>query len=236
MDARYKGYRYPKGIIGYAVRLYYRYKLSLRDISELLLERGIAVTYEAIRHWIQVFGPLYAQALRKTRGPASAKKWHMDEVRVKIKGEVFWLWRLVNEQGEDIEILLQKRRNAKSAIRFLKKALKTAGNLPKYMITDKLKSYVKAHRILLKSRVKHLAHKGLNNRAENSHQPTREKEKQMRGFKKVASTQRFLATMGVFLNHFKVGRYKHPAPLYREKMQKALSSFNALVFSQDLCA
>ncbi|MBW8309949.1 MAG: IS6 family transposase [Candidatus Paracaedibacteraceae bacterium] len=228
MAERYKGYRLPKAIIGYVVRLYFRYKLSLRDISELLLERGVQVTYEAIRLWVKVLGPLYAQAIRRQKGTSFRDKWHIDEMRVKVKGEVFWLWRLVDSQGEEIKILLQRRRDAKSAIRFLKKALKRTGSAPRVIITDQLRSYKKAHRLLLK-RSQHRCHKRLNNRAENSHQPTREKEKQMRGFKSSSSTQRFLSSMGVFLNLLKVKRYVYPAQEYRDKLPESLICFNQIV-------
>ena len=230
MRDHYKGYRMPKSIIGFAVRYYHRFKLSLRDISELLLDRGIKVTYETIRNWNKTWGPLFAKSLRKRRGSTFTDKWHIDEVRLKIKGDVFWLWRLVDSQGEEIEILLQKRRNAKGAIRFLKKALHQVGCLPRVMITDKLKSYNKAHRVLMKS-AEHRSHKRLNNRAENSHQPTREKERQMRGFKSPASAQRFLSSMGAFLNLLKVGRYKHSAKEYHERLKKALSVYEEIVNS-----
>ena len=230
MSETYKGYRIPKSIIGYAVRCYYRYKLSYRDVSESLFARGIEITYETIRQWCKNWGPVFAKNIRKKRGNTFKDKWHIDEMRVKIKGEIFWLWRLVDEDGDEIEILLQKRRDAKSAIRLLKKALKTCGKIPRVMVTDRLRSYKKAHRVLLKSS-EHRSHKRLNNRAENSHQPTREKEKQMRGFKDPGNTQRFLASMGAFLNLLKIGRYKHKAQDYRNKLKNALDSFNEIVNS-----
>lgn len=151
-------------------------------------------------------------------------------MRVKIKGEIFWLWRLVDSDGEEIEVLLQRRRDAKSAIRFLKKALKRTGAAPRVMFTDKLRSYKKAHRVLLR-KSEHHSHKRLNNRAENSHQPTREKEKQMRGFKTLASTQRFLSSRGSLLNLLKVKRYVYPAKEYRKKLQEALTVFQDIVIS-----
>ncbi|MDC0344926.1 IS6 family transposase [Alphaproteobacteria bacterium] len=235
MRSHYKCHRVPKDIIGFAVKYYFRYKLSLRDVSDLLLDRGIQVSYESIRKWIHKWGPLYAHYIRKKRGFSFQDKWHIDEMRVKIKGEVFWLWRLVDSYGEEIEILLQKRRNAKAAIRFLKKALRRLGKPPRVMVTDKLRSYGKAHRTIMKSS-EHRAHKGLNNRAENSHQPTREKERQMRGFKVVGSTQRLLASMGAFMNLLKVGRYKNSAQEYRLKLKKANSIFQEVLHSQDICA
>ncbi|RYE13378.1 MAG: IS6 family transposase [Sphingobacteriaceae bacterium] len=230
MSERYKGYRTYKSIIGYTVRHYYRYKLSLRDLSELLMERGIDVTYETIRKWCKTWGPIYAQAIRKKRGSNFKDKWHIDEMRVKIKGEVYWLWRLIDGDGEEIEVLLQRRRNAKAAVRFLKKALKIIGAVPRIMITDKLRSYKKAHRVLLKSS-EHRSHKRLNNLIENAHQPTREKERQMRGFKLPGSAQRFIATMGTMLNLLKVGRYKHTASIYKEKFKNAINIFNNIVDS-----
>jgi len=230
MRDHYKGYRMPKSVIGFAVRYYHRYKLSLRDVSELLVDRGIEVTYETIRNWNKTWGPLFARSIRKKRGSSFKDKWHIDELRLKIKGEIFWLWRLVDSEGEEIEILLQKRRNAKAAIRFLKKALHRVGALPRVMVTDKLRSYKKAHRTLLKSS-DHRSHKRLNNRAENSHQPTREKERQMREFKTPASAQRFLSCMGQILNLLKVGRYKHSAQEYRKRLQEGLSIFDEIVNS-----
>ncbi|MBL0941721.1 MAG: IS6 family transposase [Alphaproteobacteria bacterium] len=230
MTDYYKGYRTPKSIIGYSVRLYYQYKLSLRDVSELLLECGIEATYETIRNWSKTWGPIYAQSIRKKRRSIFADKWHIDEMRVKIKGEIFWLWRLIDGEGEEIEVLLQKRRNAQSAIRFLKKALKRIGALPRVMVTDKLISYKKAHRVLLKS-CEHQSHKRLNNRIENAHQPSWEKEKQMRGFKTPASAQKFISSLGAMLNLLKVGRYKNTSKVYREKLKKALTIFNDTVIS-----
>jgi len=230
MTDRYKGYRMPKSIIGYAIRRYYRFKLSLRDVSEMLLERGIEVTYETIRLWCKTWGPVLAKSIRRKRGSPVKDKWHIDEMRVKIKGEIYWLWRLIDSEGEEIEILLQKRRNAKAAIRFLKLALKRVGYSPRVMITDKLRSYKKAHRILFKS-VEHRSHKRLNNRIENGHQPTREKERQMRGFKSQGSAQRFLSSMGVFLNLLKVGRYKYSVQDYKQKLKMAFETFDDVVSS-----
>ena len=149
-------------------------------------------------------------------------------MRVKIEGAIFWLWRLVDADGEEIDVLLQKKRNAKSAIRFLKRALKTTGKVPRVMITDKLRSYGKAHRVLMQS-TDHRSHKRLNNRVENAHQPTREKERQMRGFKTPSSTQRFISALGAFLNLLKVGRYKNSADDYRKKHKNALDIFNTIV-------
>ena len=196
----------------------------------MLLERGIEVSYETIRKWCKTWGPVFARSIRQKRGSSFNDRWHIDEMRVVIRGEVFWLWRLIDSGGEEIEVLLQKRRNAKSAIRFLKKALKRIGCVPRVMVTDKLRSYRKAHRILCKS-AEHRSHKRLNNIIENSHQPTREKERQMRRFKDPGNTQRFLSTMGTFLNLLKVGRYKHQAKEYRQKLRTAFQTFDEIVFT-----
>ena len=114
MTNYYKGYRFPKEVIGWAARSYYRYKLSLRDISELLPARGAEVSHETIRSWCYYFGPIYAKAIRQKRGSSFKDKWHVDEMRVVINKEVFWLWRLIDSDGEKIEILLQKERNCQS--------------------------------------------------------------------------------------------------------------------------
>lgn len=219
----YKGYRYPKQIIAFAVRYYHRYKLSYRDVSDILLDRGIEVSHETIRSWCKVWGPIYARGIRQKRGSTFSDKWHVDEMCMKINKEQYWLWRLIDSNGEEIEILLQKRRNAKAAIRFLKKALKKISP-PRVLITDKLRSYNKAHRILLKSS-EHRSHKRLNNCIENSHQATREKERQVRKFKDPSNTQRFLSSMGAMLNLLKIGRYKNTAQTYRDKLKNAVSIF-----------
>lgn len=151
-------------------------------------------------------------------------------MRIKIKGEIFWLWCLIDSDGEKIEILPQKRRNVKAVLRFLKRAFKMVGILPRVIITDKLRSYRKAHRILCKS-VEHCSHKRFNNRIGNSHQPTREKERQMRGFKKPGNIQRFLSSMGVILNLLKVSRYKYSSQDYRQKLKIASQAFYEIVSS-----
>lgn len=224
MSERYKGYRYPKVIIGFAVRYYHCYKLSYRDVSDILLDRGITVSHETLRSWCKVWGPIYAKEIRKKRGYTFSDKWHIDEMCIKINGETYWLWRLIDSHAEEIEILLQKHRNARAAIRFLKKVLKKT-KAPRIVITDKLRSYKKAHRILFKSSEPR-SHKRLNNLIENSHQATREKERQVRKFKDPGNTQRFLSTMGTMLNLLKIGRYKNTAQEYREKLKAAISTFD----------
>ena len=159
----------------------------------------------------------------------------MDEVRVVIKGEGYGVWRAVDRDGDEIDILLQKRRNAKAAMRFFKKLLLKLGKVPRVLVTDKLRSYKKAKRILLPN-TEHKSPKRLNNRIENRHQPTRGKERQGRKFKRPGSSQRFLSSMATILNLFKVGRYQHQAPLYRQKVQQAFATGNNLITSHHPCA
>jgi putative transposase len=230
VSGSYKEYKYPKVIIGHAVKYYYRYKLSLRDISELMLDRGVEVTYETLRQWNKTWGPVFAKGIRCKRRSPFTDKWHIDEGLIKINDIGYWLWRLVDSEGEDIAILVQKQRNAKAAVKFLKKALHTAGFPPQVMITDKLKSYKAAKKTILKS-TEHRSHKRLNNRCEDSHPPTREKEKQMRKFKSPASTQRFLSSMGQINNLPKVGRYKHSAQQYKSKLKNALTILDQIAHS-----
>jgi putative transposase len=153
------------------VWLYHRFNLSLRDIEELILERGIAVTYETVHQWTRRFGPQYAAALRRRR-PQPGGKWHLDEVYVKINGVQRYLWRAVDQHGNVLDILLQNRRGTGPARHFFRKLMKKTRQVPRVIVTDKLASCGAAHREVMPS-VEHRSHKGLNNRAENSHQPTR---------------------------------------------------------------
>ncbi len=214
----YKGHRYPKEIISYTVWLYHRFMLSLRDVSEILAQRGMVVTYESIREWGNKFGSLYATEIKKRR-PRRGDKWHMDEMCLVMNGVKFWLWRAVDQDGYELDILLQSRRNKKAAKRFFRKLLKGLYYAPRVMITDKLGSYGAAKREIIPC-VEHRQHKGLNNRAENSHQPTRQQEKQMRRFKSPKQAQQFLSRHGPIHNLFSVavGRYKETAENYRNNL------------------
>ena len=186
----YHGYRFPPEIISHAVWLYHRFSLSLRDAEDLLAQRGITVSYETIRAWCRTFGPEYARALRRRRGPMG-DTWHLDELFVTIQGQRQYLWRAVDEDGDTIDILLQSRRNRRAAERFFRKLLKGQGREPRRLITDKLRSYSAAHRTIMSS-VIHSTKQYENNRAEVSHQPTRQRERQMRRFKSSAQAQRSL--------------------------------------------
>ena len=146
----YRGYRFPSEIISHAVWLYYRFGLSFRDVEDLLAERGITVTYEAIRLWCRTFGLNYARRLRRRRG-RQGDTWYLDELFVKIQGQQQYLWRAVDEDGDVLDILVQSRRNRRAATRFFRKLLKRQGREPRRLITDKLRSYSAAHRTVMPS-------------------------------------------------------------------------------------
>jgi putative transposase len=193
----YKGFRLPPEIISHAVWLYFRFSLSFRDVEELLAQRGIVVTYETVRQWCFKFGQTYANELR-CRCPCCGDTWHLDEVYLKINGKTHYQWRAVDQDGNVLEILVQSRWNKQEAKRFFRKLLKRLQYVPSVMIMDKLKSYSAAKRDILPG-MKHWQHKGLNNRAENSHQPTRLREKKMRRFTSAKQAQRFLSALAPLL-------------------------------------
>jgi putative transposase len=206
----YKRQRYPAEIIAHCVWLYFRFPLSYREVEELMLQRGVIVSYETVRRWCRKFGQTYANALRRRR-PAAGDKRHPDEVFIKIHGERHYLWRAVDQHGNVLDILVQSKRNAKAAKRFLAKLMKKQCRVPRVLVTDKLRSYDVAHRELMRS-VEHRSHKGLNNRAENSHQPTRQRERAMKGFRSPGAAQRFLSAFSGIPPHFRPGRHLMTAP------------------------
>ena len=186
----YKRHRFPAEIISHSVWLDFRFCLSYRDVEELMAARGIILTYEAVRYWCRKFGQAYANRLR--RRPRPGDKWHLDEVFLTIQGERHYLWRAVDQDGHALDILVQRQRDKQAAKRFFRKLLKGLTYVPRVIITDKLKSYGAALREILPS-VEHRQHRSLNNRAENSHQPTRQRERQVQRFKPAGHAQRFLA-------------------------------------------
>jgi putative transposase len=200
-DPRYARHRFPAEVISHAVWLYFRFPLSLRMVEEMLAARGIEVSHETVRQWAMKFGESFAKQIRR-RLPAPGDKWHLDEVAISIAGRKHWLWRAVDQHGVVLDILVQSRRNAKAAKRLLRKLLKKQGMAPRVMITDKLASYAAAKRTVMPS-VEHRQHKGLNNRAENSHQPTRRRERIMKRFKSAGQAQRFLSVHDQVANLFR---------------------------------
>ncbi|MFJ5198058.1 IS6 family transposase [Streptomyces sp. NPDC088394] len=174
------------------VWLYFRFPLGFREVEELMLERGVIVSYETIRRWCLKFGQQYANSLRRRCRPRPGDKWHLDEVFVKINGERKYLWRAVDQDGMVLDILVKNQRDKTAARRFFRRPVKTARTMPRVVVTDRLRSYGAAHREVMPS-VEHRSHKGLNNRAENSHQPTRQRERAMKGFRSAGGAQRFLS-------------------------------------------
>ena len=221
----YRGYRFPAEIISHAVWLYHRFCLSFRDVEDLLAERGVTVSYEAIRLWCLKFGPEYARGLKRRQGRLG-DTWHLDEVFVTIQGERQYLWRAVDQDGDVIDILVQPRRDRKAAKRFFRKLLKGQCRVPGRLVTDKLRSYAAAHREVMPS-VVHTTNQYANNRAEVSHEPTRQREPQMRRFKSPGQAQRFLTVHGLVQNLFRVGRHLLRAPHHRELRGRAFLVWHA---------
>ncbi|HEX2172515.1 MAG TPA: IS6 family transposase, partial [Dehalococcoidia bacterium] len=189
-----------------------------RDVEELLAERGVTLTYETARQWCLKFGQTYANELRRRR-PRPGDKWHLDEVCLKINGQTCYLWRAVDQHGTVLDILVQSRRDKAAAKKFFRKLLKSLRYVPRVIITAKLASYGAAQREILPS-VKHRQHKRPNNRAENSHQPTRQRERARRRFKSAGQTQRFLSAFGPILGHFRPRRHRFSAAGYRAERQR----------------
>src|ERR671911_1685023 len=211
--SRYTGHRFPPEVIGHAVWLYFRFPLGLRMVEELLAARGITVSHETVRQWARKFGQAFANRVRR-RLPCPGDKWHLDEVVITIAGNKHWSWRAVDQDGLVLDVLVQSRRDQRAAKRLLRKLLKRKGRPPRVMITDKLASYPAAKREVMPG-IEHRRHKGLNNRAENSHQPTRRRERQMKKFKSAGQAQRFLSAHDQINNLFPLCRDHAPASEYR---------------------
>ena len=183
----------------------------------MLAMRGVSLSYETVREWCLKFGQTYANGLRH-RSPRPGDRWHLDEVFLKINGRLHYLWRAVDQDGDVLDILVQSHRNKKAAKKFFRKLLKGLRYVPQTIITDKLRSYSAAKAEVLPG-IEHLQQKYLNNRAENSHQPTRLRERVMRRFKSAGHAQRFLSAFGIITSHFRVGRHLYRASGYREVMK-----------------
>ena len=195
-------------------------------MEELLAERGIVLTYETIRQWCRKFGQTYANELRRRRS-RPGDKWHIDKVFITMNGAQHYLWWAVDQDGTVLDILVQPRRDKRAAVRFLRKLLKRLTYAPRVLITNKLASYGAAKRKVLPS-VEHRQHKRLNNRAENSHQPTRERERRMRRFKSPGHAQRFLAAYGPIVGHFRPRRHRLTAASYRQTRAERFATWCAV--------
>ncbi len=219
--SRYAGHRFPPEVISHVVWLYFRFPLSLRMVEEMLAARGILVSHETVRQWAIEFGQGFANRIRR-RLPGAGDKWHLDEVVITIAGTRHWLWRAVDQHGRVLDVLVQGRRDKRAAKRLLRQLLKKQGRPPRVLITDKLASYPAAKRELLPG-VEHRRHKGLNNRAENSHQSTRRRERQMKRFKSAGQARRFLSAHDRINNPFSLRRDHVPATDYRAARRRAFA-------------
>jgi len=221
-DPLYRRHRFPAEIIAHAVWLYFRFPLSLRMVEDMLAARGIIVSHQTIRLWAEKFGRTFANQIRQRSCGRLGDKWHLDEAAISIRGEKHWLWRAVDQDGFVLEVLVQSRRNAKAAKRLMRKLLKGQGRAPRVMVTDQRRSYDAARREIMPG-VEHRSHKGLNNRAENSHQPVRQRERIMKRFKSRRQLQRFVSIQDPIANLFHIPRHDISAGHHRELRAVAMN-------------
>jgi len=201
----YHGHRFPPVVIQHVVWLYLRFTLSLPDVEDMLAERGLDLSYETVRRWVCKFGPLFARKLRKRR-PRPTARWHLDEVVITIAGKRHWLWRAVDDEGEVLDIQVQTQRDTRAAVRLMRKLIRKHSFAPDMITSDGLGSYGSAKR-QLGLLARHERRQRRNNRAENSHQPTRRREGKMQRFKSPGSAQRFLSAHAAVHNTFNVQRH-----------------------------
>ncbi|MBZ6078038.1 IS6 family transposase [Microvirga puerhi] len=221
---RHARHRFPAGVISCAIWLYFRFPLSLRMVEEMLAARGIEVSHETVRRWALKFGPAYARHLKR-KPPSRRDIWHLDEVAVAIVGKKHWLWRAVHQDGYVLDEIVQSRRDTTAAKRLLKRLLRKQGCPPKRMITDKLGSYAAARRQIMPD-VEHRSHKGLNNRAENSHLPFRRRERARQGFRSARGLQRFVNVFSAVRNLFVPPRSRRSAAATHLHCLNAMAEWN----------
>lgn len=218
-------------IIRLAVMLYVRFPLSLRNVEDLLHERGIEVSHETVRYWWNRFGPMFASEIRKRRSQQLRQvtqwQWHLDEVFVKINGETHYLWRAVDHEGEVLESYVTKTRDKSATLRFLKKAMKRYG-IPRTVVTDRLRSYGAAMREIGNVERQEVG-RHLNNRAENSHLPFRRRERAMSRFRRMSNLQKFASTHASFYNHFNLDRHLNRRPIFKSNRDAALQEWRQLL-------
>ncbi len=225
-NSLYRGHRFPAEVIGHAVWLYFRFPLSLRMVEDLLAARGIIVSHETIRRWAEKFGRDFANKIRR-RAPQFGDKWHLDEVVIAINGQKHWLWRAVDQDGFVLDALVQSRRDRRAAERLLRKLIRKQARVPRVLVTDKLGSYGAACKEM-KLKCEHRQHKRLNNSAENSHQPTRRRERIMKRFKSPRHLQRFVSIHDPIANMFHFPRHSLPAAEYRTLRAEAMNTWQEI--------
>ena len=227
----YHRHRFPGAVISCAVRRYFLFQLSLREIEELLFERSVIVSYETVRLCCDKFGIAFSHRVKAARRKPGTT-WHLDEVFVTLRGERFLLWRAVDQHGAELDILLQKRRDKAAAKRFFKRVLAACPEVPRKIVTDLLRSYPAAKAEIPElENVKHVFVKAsdrVNNRAENSHQPTRECERCMRGFRDPECTQAFLSNFGPIRQYFALKRHLLRASLHRKQLGERVAAWHCL--------
>lgn len=226
-DPLYRRHRFPAEVIAHAVWLYLRFPLSLRMVEDLLGARGIIVSHQTVRLWAEKFGRCFANEIRRRSAGKLGDKWYLDEVAISIGGKKHWLWRAVDQDGFVLDVLVQSRRNTKAAKRLMRKLLRRQGHAPRVMITDKLRSYGAAKRDIMPG-VDHRSHNGLNNRAENSHQPIRRRERITKGFKSARHLQRFVSIHDPVANLFHSPRQNIPSDHHRELRTAAVQMWNEI--------
>ncbi|MFH9043536.1 IS6 family transposase [Streptomyces sp. NPDC017966] len=226
-----QGARYQVEVISHRVWLYFRFPLSFREVEELMLQRGVIVSYETVRRWCARFGQAYANGLRSRR-PRPGDTWHLDEVFIKVNGELKYPWRAVGVGGSIPDTLEQNRRDKAAARRFFRHLMKKTRAVSRVVVTDKLRSYRAAHREVMPS-VEHRQSKYLNNRAENSHQPTRRRERVMKGFRWVGGVQRFLSAFSGISPRFRSHRHLMPAHHYRAGMTVRFAIWDQITGAAD---
>ena len=225
----FRGFRTSPEIIRLAVMLYVRFPLSLRDVEDLLHERGIDVSHETVRFWWHRFGPMFAAEIRKRRieGMKSSHwRWHLDEMFVKINGETHYLWRAVDHEGEVLESFVTKTRDRKAALKFLKKTMRKHGR-PEVVVTDRLRSYGAALREI-GAGARQQTIRWANNRAENSHQPFRRRERAMGRFRRIRSLQMFASVHASVTNHFNTDRSLTSRAIFKKNRDAALAEWRQL--------
>ena len=230
MNNPFRYFKTSPEVIRPAVMMYVRFPLSLRQVKDLLHERGIDICHETVRVWWNRFGPVFAADIRKKRSALMRShiqwRWHLDEVFVRINGKVYYLWRAVDHEGEVLEVFVTKRRDRKAALRFLRKTMKRYGR-PKVIVTDRLRSYRAAMKVI-GNEARQATGRWLNNRAENSHQPFRRRERAMAKFRSAKSLQKFASIHSSVHNHFNQEPHLYSRQNFKLNRSAALAEWRQL--------